>query len=124
MAIIDGYLSSQKCGVRTKKIISTKEESYVLLHDIVKDDSGAHAVFTEQGSSASQKTAAKVMDVISRPPDCGGQAADAVSADTQVKLEDAPRRAEFQSQNVYTFFFIQGVSSYRRCIFQAKMSVS
>ena len=27
--------------------------------DIVKDDSGAHAVFTEQGSSASQMTAAK-----------------------------------------------------------------
>ena len=30
--------------------------------DIVKDDSGSHAVFTEQGSSASQMTAAKVMD--------------------------------------------------------------
>ena len=36
-------------------------------------------------------TAAKVMDVIARPPDCDGQAADAVSACTQVKLEDAPR---------------------------------
>ena len=32
--------------------------------DIVKEDSGAYAVFTEQGSSASQKTAAKVMDFI------------------------------------------------------------
>ena len=31
----------------------------VLRGDIVKDDSGAHAVFTEQGSSASQMTAAK-----------------------------------------------------------------
>ena len=30
--------------------------------------------FTEQGSSASQVTAAKVMDVIARPPDCDGQA--------------------------------------------------
>ena len=29
----------------------------------VKDDSGAYAVFTEQGSSASQMMAAKVMDV-------------------------------------------------------------
>ena len=29
--------------------------------DIVKDDSGSYAVFTEQGSSASQMTAAKVM---------------------------------------------------------------
>ena len=63
----------------------------VLRGDIVKDDSGAYAVFTEQGSSASQMTAAKVMDVIARLPDCDGQAADAVSAYTQVKMEDAPR---------------------------------
>ena len=35
----------------------------VLRGDIVKDGSGACAVFTEQGSSASQMTAAKVMDV-------------------------------------------------------------
>ena len=33
-------------------------------------------------------TAAKVMDTIARLPDCDGQAADAVSAHTQVKLED------------------------------------
>ena len=35
-------------------------------------------------------TAAKVMDIISRLPGCDGQAADAVSARTQVKIEDAP----------------------------------
>ena len=46
--------------------------------------------FTEQGSTASQLTAAIVMDVIVRLPDCDGQAADAISAYTQVKLEDAP----------------------------------
>ena len=34
--------------------------------DIVKDDIGAYAVFTEQGSSASQMTDAKEMDVIAR----------------------------------------------------------
>ena len=61
----------------------------VLRGDIVKDDSGSYAVFTEQGSSASQMTAAKVMDIISRLPGCAGQAADAVSAYTQVKMEDA-----------------------------------
>ena len=61
----------------------------VLRGDIVKDDSGSYAVFTEQGSSASQMTAAKVMDIISRLPGCDGQAADAVSAYTQVKMEDA-----------------------------------
>ena len=36
-------------------------------------------------------TAAKVMDVISRLPGCAGQAADAGSAKTQVKMEDAPK---------------------------------
>ena len=57
----------------------------VLLGDIVNDDSGSYAVFTEQGSSASQMTAAKIMDIISRLPGCDGQAADAISAFTQVK---------------------------------------
>ena len=46
-------------------------------------------VFTEQGFSASQMTAAEIMDIISRLPGCDGQAADAVSAYTQVKMEDA-----------------------------------
>ena len=58
--------------------------------NIVKDDSGACAVFTEQGSSASQMTAAKVMDIMSRMSGFPGQAADAVSAYTQVQMEDAP----------------------------------
>ena len=55
------------------------------------DDSGAFAVITEEGSSASKMTAAKVMDVIARLPDVDGQAADVVSACTQWKLVDAPR---------------------------------
>ena len=63
----------------------------VLRGDIVKDDSGSYAAFTEQGSSASQMTAAKVVHIISRLPGCAGQAADAVSANTQVKMEDAPK---------------------------------
>ena len=63
----------------------------VLRGDFVKDDSGSYAVFTEQGSSASQMTAAKIMDIISRLPGCAGQAADAVSAHTQIKVEDAPK---------------------------------
>ena len=73
--------------------LEAKHQKYkgrvVLRGDIVKDDSGSYAVFTEQGSSASQITAAKVMDIISRLPGCDGQAADAVSAYTQVKMEDA-----------------------------------
>ena len=61
----------------------------VLRGEIVKDDSGAYAAFTEQGSSASQMTAAKVMDILSTLPGCSGQTADAVSAKTKVKKEDA-----------------------------------
>ena len=41
--------------------------------------------------SASQMTAAKIMDIISRLPGCNGQAADAVSTYTVVKMEDAPK---------------------------------
>ena len=59
-----------------------------------------NAVFTEQGSSASQMTAAKVIDVISRPPGCAGQAGDAVSSYTQVKMEDAPSLLKIRNQNV------------------------
>ena len=55
----------------------------VLRGGIVKDDSMSYAVFSEQGSSASQVTAAKVMDNISRLPGCAGQVADAVSAHTR-----------------------------------------
>ena len=69
--------------------LEAKHQKYkgrvVLRGDIVKDNSGSYAVFTEQGSSASQMTAAKVMDIISRLLGCAGQAADAVSAHTQVK---------------------------------------
>ena len=54
----------------------------VLRGDIVKDDSGSDALFIEQGSSAFQMTAAKVMDIISRLPGCDGQAVDAVPAHT------------------------------------------
>ena len=73
--------------------LEAKHQKYkgrvVLRGVIVKDNSGSYAVFTEQGSSASQMTAAKIMDIISRLPGCDGQAADAVSAYTQVKIEDA-----------------------------------
>ena len=75
--------------------LETKHQKYkgriVLRGNIVKDDSGSYAAFTEQGSSASQMTAATVMYIISRLPRCAGQAADAVSAYHQVKMEDAPK---------------------------------
>ena len=67
--------------------LETKHQKYkgrvVLRGDNVKDDSGSYAIFTEQGSSASQ------MDIISSLPGCDGQAADATSAYTQLRMEDA-----------------------------------
>ena len=64
--------------------LEAKHQKYkgrvVLRGDIVKDNSGSYAVFTEQGSSASQMIAAEIMDIISRLPGCDGQAADSVSA--------------------------------------------
>ena len=81
----------------------------VLRGDIVKDDSGSYAIFTEQRSSASQMTAAKVMDIFSRLPGCAGQVADAVSAYTQVKMENAPTfffKKKLRSQNVQIFGYV------------------
>ena len=50
----------------------------------MKDDSGSYGAFTEQRSSASPMTAAKIMDIISRLPSCDRQARDAISSYTQV----------------------------------------
>ena len=69
--------------------LETKHQEHkgrlVLQSDMVKDDSGSYAVITEQWSSTFQMTAAKIMDIISRLPDCDGQTTDAISAYTQAK---------------------------------------
>ena len=72
------------------------EVRVVLQGDTVKDDSGSCAVFTEQGSSASQMTAAKVMDIISR---CQG------AQDKQLTqyLLTQGRNSKFPNRNVQTF---------------------
>ena len=89
------FVSLMDIGHLKNAELETKHQKYkgrvVLRGDIVKNDSGSYAVFTEQGSSASQMTAAKVMDIISRLPGCAGHAADAVSAYTQTKMKDAPQ---------------------------------
>ena len=90
--------------------LEAKHQKYkgrvVLRGDIVKDDSGSYAVFTEQGSSATQMTAAKAMDIISRLPGCDGQAADAVSAYTQVKWKMLTNYLKFQNRSVQIFGFV------------------
>ena len=79
----------EKWGVSTR--ITEVQRQSRALGDIVKYGPGAYAFFWEQGSSASQMIAAKIMDVSARLPACDGQTVGAVSAYTQVKLEDAPR---------------------------------
>ena len=75
----------------------------------MKNDSGSYAVFTEQGSSASQMTAAKVMDVIARLPGCAGQAADPISAKSQVKMECKQHTAPRASITCHTREFSRRV---------------
>ena len=88
--------------------LEAKHQKYkgrvVLRGDIVKDDSGSYAVFTEQGSSASQMTAAKIMDIISRLSGCDGQAA---------QLQNHVRIANFRGESreitipsKYSYFFV------------------
>ena len=75
--------------------LETKLQKYkgrvVLRGDIVKDDSGSHAVFTEQGSSASQMTAATVSWI--SYPDCKGAQDKQLTQYLliQVKMEHAPK---------------------------------
>ena len=75
--------------------LEAKHQKYkgrvVLRGDIVKDDSGSYAVFTEQGSSASQMTVPKSW--ISSP-DCQvvmDKQQTQYQLYTQVKMEDAPK---------------------------------
>ena len=64
-SLMDIYI----CHLKNAEL-EAKHQKYkgrvVLPGDIVKDNSGSYAVFTEQGSSASQMTAAKIMDITSR----------------------------------------------------------
>ena len=55
--------------------------------DIVRDESGCFAVFSEQGTSASHLSAAKFLDAIARMPGNDGQDSDAVGAYTQCELK-------------------------------------
>ena len=61
------------------------------LGDTVEDDSGSYAVFTEQGSPASQMTTAKVMDVVARLPGCAGQSARTAMDKQQTQYQLIPK---------------------------------
>ena len=70
---------------------SLKNKGRVALRgDIVKDNSGPFALVLNKDHQHHKCQPQKVMDIMSRLPGCAGQAGDAVSAYTQVKMEDAP----------------------------------
>ena len=59
--------------------------------DLVKDETGHKAVFTEQSTSASYMAGIKFLDIIARFPGCIGKDGDAKSAFTQITLKDAAK---------------------------------
>ena len=75
----------------------------MLRGDTVFDDSGAYAVFTEQGSSASQMTAAKVIDVI---------------ATTRMRFTSSGRNISLwisENQHHFSTMYIWDVLNERKC---------
>ena len=83
------------CHLKKNAELKPKFQKYegrvALRGDIAKDDCGAYAVFFWTGLVCVQMSAANVMHVIARLQDCNGQVADAKSAYTRVKMEDAPK---------------------------------
>jgi len=57
--------------------------------DMIRDETGSFAVFTEQSASASHMAAAKFLDAIARLPGCDGENDDAIGAYTQILFKDA-----------------------------------
>ena len=77
--------------------------------DIVKDDSGACAVFTEQGSSASQMTAAEVNGrYIKATRLCRTTRRRSTCSHPKVRMEDAPRLLNISQfrMSIYIYIYI------------------
>ena len=80
----------------------------MLRGDIVKDNSGAYAVLTEQGSSASRMTAAKTETVLGQSTDllklCSTIVSSAVlrllAQSKRLRLAETKRRTKIDSQTV------------------------
>ena len=96
--VVNGSLSSQEFGVGTtiSKIQRSSRTSRWQCEGWFRTVCSNH-----------RTRVISVMDIISRLPGCDGQAADAVSAYTQVKVEDAPIIVQkFRSQNVQIFEYV------------------
>ena len=82
-------ISSQKMRSWNRSIRSTKARSCSEV--TFWKTTQAHTRYSQSKARLSHEwRPPKVMDVIARPPGCAGQAADAISAYTQVEKEDAP----------------------------------
>ena len=95
------------CHLRSlnwRKSAKSTNKEYVLRADVVKDDSGNNAVFTQQGASATHMAAANILDVTWRWLRCSGQASGAVSVYTQVKMQDATKLLHLSDKDCPTFW--------------------
>ena len=63
---------------------------------------------------------AKVMDVMSRLPGCAGQAADAISAYTQVKMEDASTSLKIPKVRMSRYLFSSTKAQMAKIMLQYK----
>lgn len=68
--------------------LRTYKGRVVFRGDIVKDEEGWYAVFSEQGTSSSHIAATKFMDALARCPGNHGEGSDAVAAYTQVRIDE------------------------------------
>ena len=90
---------------------STKDES--CFDETLQDDAGCQTVFTEQGASPSQMTAAIAPDAESLSPGNGWRSeGPAVPAYAQVKMKDAPRLLELPEMEGSTIWI--SLPRYRR----------
>ena len=94
LCVINGHLSSQfGVGTNITKKKKQRPSGTPKWHcwKMIQD----HTQYSlNKDHQLHKMTAAKVMDVIARLPGCAGQAKDAASAYTQVKMEDAPSFSE------------------------------
>ena len=90
--------------------LEAKHQKYqgrvVFRGDIVKDDSGSYAEFTEQGSSASQMTVAKVMGIISRHWDAQDKQQMPCPLKPRSKRKMHRRYCKFQNQIAQIFGYV------------------
>ena len=96
------------CHIRNYELGGEKwvdEGKIVFRGDLIKDETGHKAVFTEQSTCASYMAGTKFIDTVARFPRCKGEDADAKSAFTQITFKEAAEtfRSRSCSRNLDIF---------------------